>query len=283
MKNQLVLAMVMGLKLTTYAQSLRVNIKDVEAEVSGRIGVSISDTQRVIWNYRGDERFPMMSTSKTLVCAKLLSDFDHGRLSERDSSKIERQNLIIWSPVTKKYIGQFISPKQACEAAMLSSDNTAANLVLEKAGGPRAATHFLRTFGDHTTRLDRYEPDLNACKTGDLRDTTTPNAMVTTLRKLLFGEVLTSRSKDQLKQWMIHDKVADSLLRSVLPSGWLIADRSGAGSGSRGITAIIWSERRQPLIIAIYLAETERAIDEQDKIIARIGEAIFDSHNVVPF
>ncbi|MCV5738039.1 serine hydrolase, partial [Escherichia coli] len=82
------------------------------------------------------------------------------------------------SPVMDKLAGQRTRIEHACEAAMLMSDNTAANLVLNEIGGPKAVTLFLRSIGDNATRLDRLEPRLNEAKPGDKRDTTTPNAMV---------------------------------------------------------------------------------------------------------
>ncbi len=67
-----------------------------------------------------------------------------------------------------------------------------------------------------------------------------PAAMATTLRKLLTGELLTLASRQQLIDWMEADKVAGPLLRSALPAGWFIADKSGAGErGSRGIIAAL--------------------------------------------
>src|SRR3989454_12094304 len=66
-----------------------------------------------------------------------------------------------------------------------SSDNTAANLLLTTIGGPKELTAFLHNMGDHVTRLDRWEPELNEAIPNDERDTTMPVAMATTLRKLL--------------------------------------------------------------------------------------------------
>jgi beta-lactamase class A len=76
--------------------------------------------------------------------------------------------------------------------------------------------------------------------------------------------------------WMMDNKVSDSLLRSSLPNDWSIADRSGAGGyGSRGITAVVWSGKRTPLIISIYLTQTDASFDERNKAIAGIGKKIF--------
>ncbi|MQK22582.1 class A beta-lactamase LEN-27, partial [Escherichia coli] len=93
---------------------------------------------------------------------------------------------------------------------------------------------------DQTSRLDRWETELNEARPGDVRDTTTPEAMARTLRNLLTGRVLSPASQQQLQRWMVEDKVAGPLLRSSLPAGWFIADKTGAGNrGSRGIIAAL--------------------------------------------
>lgn len=252
-------------------------IKTIEQQLGARVGVAVYDVKsQELWNYNGNSRFPMMSTFKTLACAKLLVDVNKGDQSFETSVVIKESSIITWSPVTEKLIGQKFSLKQACTATMIMSDNTAANIVLEGIKGPSALTQFMRSIGDDITRLDRIEPYLNEAVDGDVRDTTTPNAIVKSLHELLFGSVLSEISKAQLKLWMMDNKVSDSLLRSVLPSGWSIADRSGAGGyGSRGITAVVWSEKRTPLIISIYLTQTNASFKERNKTIADIGKEIF--------
>lgn len=45
----------------------------------------------------------------------------------------------------------------------------------------------------------------------------------------MLGDVLQPSSRQQLRQWMEDDKVANALLRSVLPAQWKIADKTGTG------------------------------------------------------
>ncbi len=267
---------------STTATTLNNSISAIEQRISGRIGVAVLDTQnKQTWAYNGDAHFPMMSTFKTLACAKMLSESTNGNLDPSTSSLIKAEELIPWSPVTKTFVNNTITVAKACEATMLTSDNTAANIVLQYIGGPQGVTAFLREIGDEESQLDRIEPELNEAKVGDLRDTTTPKAIVTTLNKLLLGDVLLDLDKNQLKTWMQNNKVSDPLLRSILPQGWFIADRSGAGgNGSRGITAMLWHSERQPLIISIYLTETELAMAMRNEIIVEIGKLIFKEYAV---
>lgn len=158
-----------------------------------------------------------MSTFKVLACAKLLADVEKGHQSFDTSTIITASSLIKWSPITKNLVGEQMSLKQACSAAMIMSDNTATNIVLNGIKGPKALTQFMRSIGDEVTRLDRIEPDLNEALDGDMRDTSTPNAMVKSLHTLLFGDVLSQTSEAQLIERMIDNKVTGKLLRKVLP------------------------------------------------------------------
>ncbi len=281
MKKSILLSSCLFISFLSTASTLNDSIYSIEQRTLGRIGVSVLDSTDQQWHYKGNERFPMMSTFKTLACAKMLQDSDRDILDISTMAPVKSDELIAWSPITKNMVGSLITIENACEATMKTSDNTAANIVLKHIGGPQGVTAFLRLTGDKVTQLDRFEPELNQAKSDDLRDTTTPNAMNKTLHHVLFEDVLAQNSKKQLKEWMQGNTVSDSLLRSVLPQGWSIADRSGAGAnGSRGITAAIWTDEREPLIISIYLTQTNLSMPERNQVINEIGKAIFEEYAV---
>lgn len=259
------------------ANMLDDTIDAVEQRIGGHIGVAVYDTgSQSLWQHDGDSRFPLMSTFKTLACAKLLADAEQGRSSLNSTVVIEQKDLVTYSPVTEKHLNQPFSLQQACSTTLATSDNTAANIVLEGIGGPAAFTKFMRSVGDEVTRLDRIEPFLNEAAKGDPRDTTTPVAMVKSLDRLLYGDALSVSSKQQLTQWMKNNRVSDSLLRSVLPAGWQIADKSGAGGhGSRAIVGSVWRENRAPILVSIYITQSEAPFKQRNQAIAEIGDAIF--------
>jgi beta-lactamase class A len=269
-----------SLAYSANANSVLTEIKTVERELDARVGVSIYDVKaKKLWSYNGEARFPLLSTFKTLACAKLLADSDKGNISIYTSVEVHSEVLMEYSPVLEKYVGKKITLDEACSAAMQMSDNTAANIILTSIGGPQELTKFMLSIGDSVTRLDRIEPSLNEALATDVRDTTSPNAMTKTLNTLLFGTVLSTESKAKLKQWMVENKVSGNLFRTELPSGWYIADRSGAGgNGSRAITAIIWSNERAPLIVSVYLTQTEASFENRNKAIAKIGKEIFKQY-----
>lgn len=252
-------------------------VKSVEERLGGRVGVAIYDDESGNrWEYRANERFPMSSTFKAFACGAVLAQVDAG---EEDLTRIVSfgdNDLVSYSPVTKKRAGPAgMTVREICEAATAMSDNTAGNLILKSLGGPSGFTAYMRSIGDSVTQLDRWETALNESIPGDKRDTTTPVAAAASLRALIFENILSSTSKKQLTNWMLNDKVADQLIRAALPKGWRIADKSGAGGyGSRSIIAVIWPPERKPIIVAIFMTENTAQFALRNAAIAEIGAAI---------
>jgi beta-lactamase class A len=256
-------------------------VMDLERDLGARIGFSVRDekTGREL-SYRGDERFALTSTFKAFACAGMLLRVDAGQDKLERRIAFRRSALVSYSPVTERHAdGQGLTLGELCAATLRTSDNTAANLVLDAIGGPAGLTAFMRKLGDPRTRIDRREPGLNEAAPGDPRDTTTPSAATASLSRLLLGDALRAPSRAILTGWMQDNAVAGPLLRKALPSGWRIADRTGAGGfGARAIIATVWPSRGSPQVVAIYLAETTASMDQRNDAIARIGVALVASH-----
>ncbi|TJZ84622.1 class A beta-lactamase [Paracoccus hibiscisoli] len=254
----------------TIAQAARA----IETELGGRVGVALrrqGDAQ--VTGYRPDERFPLSSTFKAPLCGAILTLVDAGADQLDRPIGYTSADLVEYSPVTSTHDAMTVGA--LCEATITLSDNTAANLLLDRLGGPEDFTAYLRAIGDDTTRLDRRETALNEAAPGDPRDSSTPAAMTATLDRLLFGPILSAASRDQLEAWMRADQVADDLLRASLPQGWIIGDKTGAGGfGSRSIVAVIRPPQGAPWLAAVYLTGNEADMPTRNRAIARIGAAI---------
>ncbi len=248
-----------------------------EARLGARIGMAVFDAKDgTRWAHRGDERFPLNSTHKSFTCAALLKQVDRRVLALENQISLVRASLVTYSPVMEKAGGQ-VSLREACAASVSWSDNTAANIVTDAIGGTQAFTAFMRDIGDPHTRLDRKEPEMNEATPNDLRDTTTPIAIVESLRRIILGDVLGQESRALLTDWMRNDKVADALLRASLPGTWSIADKSGAGGhGSRSIVAVIWPKDRDPVVVGIYITQTVAPMVDSNAAIARVGKVLVD-------
>jgi len=160
-----------------------------------------------------------------------------------------------------------------CEAAVTVSDNTAANTLLARIGGPIALTEQLRSWGDQMTRLDRNEPSLNTNLPGDPRDTTTPRAMTALMRTLLVEDRLSVSSREQLQRWLRSCRTGLSRIRAGIPSAWQAGDKTGTGAhGAVNDIALLWPPGRAPILVAVYMSGSNAAADVLNAAHAQVGE-----------
>lgn len=256
--------------------SLEDRLRALEATVGGRLGVSIIDTANGNrFAYRADERFMLLSSFKVLAGACVLQRVDAGweRLDRR--IVFDRSALLPWSPVCEKFAdGQGMTLGELCAATIATSDNTAANLILDSFAGPAALTAFLRGIGDGVTRLDRREPELNQLGTDPACDTTTPRAMAETLRRLLLGNLLTPTSRRQLQDWLLSSVTGGRRLKAGLPADWRIGDKTGSNRSDANDVGIVWPPGRAPLIVAAYLSGSPAVPAARDACLAGVGHML---------
>lgn len=256
-------------------------LANIEKTTGGRLGVTVldSDTGNTI-GHRQDERFPMCSTFKVLLAAAVLQQVDQGTLSLQRQIPIRESDLLGYAPVSRQHVGsEGLSVSDLAAAAVMWSDNAAANLLYPLIGGPAGLTRFLRAHDDMVTRTDRMEPALNQFADNDPRDTTTPAAMAGTLQSILLGHVLSPASGQLLTSWMLDCKTSDTRLRAGLPVDWKIGDKTGSdGRDTSNDIGILWPPaKRAPLLVSVYLQGARVDSDARDAAIAAVARAIVRS------
>ncbi len=249
----------------------------IEQHVAGRLGVAALDTatgRRLA--YRADERFALCSTFKWLLGAQVLARAEAGVEQLSRVVRYAETELLEYAPVTRAHVGEGgMTISQLVSAAVQYSDNTAANLLLRAVGGPASFTAYLRQLGDQSTRLDRFEPDVNSAIRGDVRDTTTPNAMLANMRVLLLGDSLSRAGRDQLLAWLIGNTTGAEKLRAGLPTRWRVGDKTGMGAnGATNDVAILWPVERAPVLIAAFLADTNADVGDRNDALSQVGRAV---------
>jgi beta-lactamase class A len=252
-------------------------LADIEASVGGRVGVMAIDTgDGTEMSHRADERFAMCSTFKWLLAASVLSQVEQDKMSLDERLSYGPEDLLDYAPVARKHVNTGrLSVEMLCDAAVTVSDNTAANLLLNRIGGPEELTAFLRQCGDKVTRLDRNEPELNTNLPGDERDTTTPRAMAKTMNTILLGDVLSASNRDQLIRWLRDAKTGLGRLRGGLPSDWIAGDKTGTGvNGAANDVAIAWPPGRKPILIASYLSGSDASPEDLNAAHVAIARSV---------
>jgi beta-lactamase class A len=257
-------------------RSLPAAFEQLENANGGRLGVAVLDTASGERSgYRADERFPMCSTFKFLLVSAVLRRVDLQQETLDRAIPIPAKPLLSNSPLTEPHAGGTMTVAALCQAAVIRSDNTAANLLLERIGGPPGITNFSGSIGDPVTRLDRTELSLNEALAGDPRDTTSPTAMVGNLKSVLLGNVLSQASRGHLTQWMETNLTGLDRLRANLPKSWRAADKTGSnGEHTANDIAVLWPPGKSPVIVAAYITQCPGPESKRAGMLAEIGMAV---------
>ncbi|WNB85137.1 class A beta-lactamase [Cellulomonas sp. ATA003] len=262
----------------------------LEAERGARVGVVVVEvgTGRTV-EHRADERFGFASTHKALSVAALLDTLDPGELDR--VVRWTAADLVPHSPVIERHVGDGLTWREVAAAAVTESDNTAANLVLDRLGGPAGFQRWLRDLGDDVTRSDRVEPALNDVGPGEERDTSTPRALAADVRALLVdggpaaadgartgAGGLTPEQRDLLTGWMRESTTGAGLVRAGVPDGWDVAGKSGGGPfGIRNDVAVVRTPDGTTLVAAVLTSRDARDAASDDALVARATQVAVEA------
>lgn len=238
------------------ADSYVAALSELEHQSGGRLGVGLLNLgSGDPVGHRLDERFGMCSTFKLVLAAVILKEAQAGGLSLDSRVNYTQDDIVFYSPRTSQFRERgYMTVAELAEAAQKTSDNAAANLLLDLIGGPAGFTERLRQFGDETTRLDRYEPQMNLVPPGEIRDTTTPAAIARTVRHIFSGDYLSVDNQHLLRKWMEETETGRARLRAGFPSTWSAGNKTGTGiadsmANKYNDIAVAWPDDGTPSFI----------------------------------
>ena len=227
--------------------------------------------------WRADERFVMCSTFKASLAACVLGRVDHREDDLGALVSFGPDDIQDWhAPVAKANLTKgALAVGDLCRGAVEESDNTCANLLLARIGGPAALTAFWRRCGDRVTRLDEPEPFLNRTPPGGIRNTTTPAALAGTLGRLVLGRVLSRPSRAALTEWLVGCRTGADRLRAGLPTTWIVGDKTGNnGADAAGDIAVVWPRADAPIVICVYTRGGTPTAEQFKAVFAGIGRSV---------
>lgn len=253
----------------------------LERKVKGRLGVYVLDTRNARgFGHRSAERFAMCSTFKLSLGALAMREIDAGRLDAKAVLPYTQADIQPGSPVTEAHLAEGgMTVWDLIKAAQTKSDNTAANVLLKKLGGPEALTAFWRSLGDTTSRLDRYEPELNVVKPGEELDTTTPEAIARSVARFVAGDVLKPETREWLVSWTGETDTGLKRIRAGIEPDWYRGDKTGTAFGPGLPTRIndigvVFLPHSQPLVIAAFYeprGAPQAVRPEDEAVLAQVG------------
>ncbi len=269
---------------TTAGTRLGRRFHALERRYAARLGVYAHDTAtgRTL-AYRANERFPLCSVFKTLAAAAVLRDLDRDGeyLARRIRYTEEYVTASGYAPITgtDENVAAGMTVAELCAATVSHSDNGAGNLLLRELGGPTAITRFARSLGDPTTRLDRWEPELNTAEPWRRTDITSPRAIGRTYARLLLGGVLPRADRELLTGWLVANTTNTARFRAGLPADWTLADKTGGGAayGVANDVGVVWPPGRPPIVLSVLSTKHAPEGPTDNQLVALAAELVADA------
>lgn len=262
--------------------SIANKLKNIEANTEGRLGVFAINTENGhIIKYRADEIFPTQCTSKVIGVAAVLKKTisNPSLLSQKITYSKEDLDFGKWNPITEKHISEGMTVKDLCSAAISFSDNTAMNLLLKTIGGVEGMNDFARSIDDFSFRQDNDWPkEAYSGGDGNMQDSSTPQAMVESLRKIIIEQALNRPQRDLLTTWLINAQTGSKRIRASVPKNWIVGNKTGTGGayGSTNDLAIIWPPMHSPILMGIYYTSNNPKATNREDVLSASTKALIE-------
>ena len=217
-------------------QGVEQQLASLVAGAPANVGIAALDlrTGETV-SINGDQAFPMASTVKVAIAANYLAQVEHGRRA-----------------LTDMIGGQ--SAANLLHAMLTHSDNHATDLILKNLGGPQTVQTWLTQVGVAGIRIDRTIAQLLSDRRDlyDIRDSSTPLAMVDLLWRLDTGRLLTPSSRSYLLGLMSHCATGSNRIRGLLPPGTPVENKTGTLTGLTGDVGFITLPDSTRIAVAIF-------------------------------
>jgi len=238
-------------------QLLEQRLASMADENPGEYGIAALDLSTgTMVSVNGNEPFPMASTMKVAVAAMYLAQVDAGRRSlDEPIAGIRAINLI--------------------DVMITRSDNRATDLLIATLGGPAAVNGWLRSQGLDGIRVDRTIAQLLSDRRDlrDIRDSSTPAAMLGLLRMIDGGDTLQPQSRALLLDMMRRCATGSNRIRGLLPPTARVENKTGTLNGYTGDIGFLTLPDGRRIAVAMFA----RGGSNRPGVIATAARAIYDA------
>jgi len=252
---------------------LRVELNNQVASYRGKAGIVVKDL-RTGWKvaFNEGQAFPSASLVKIPIMAASLKAAQEGRLNLDDSVILKGSYKVPGSGILKTVpAGTPVKVSRLMELMVTESDNTAANMLIDRLGFDYINSYFLK-LGLDETNLSRKMMDFRRRRRG-VENYTTPDDMAYILEKIYRNKLLNYGASQECLSLLKEQKYRDRL-PAKLPAGTEVAHKTGLERNVCHDVGIIFAQKGDLLVCVL----TKHASNSRQskEFIARVGLAAYN-------
>jgi beta-lactamase class A len=292
-------AQVQDLAAPARIERLKSQIDRLLRRADGKVGVAIKHLESGQGlNVNGETLFPMASAFKVPVLVELLYQVKEGRYQLEDDITVQKADQHVGSGMISNLVmpGMKLSVLNMAHFMMMISDNSAADILLEKvgAGNINARLKNLGITGISVNRsCQKLITDYQALQSGNrspearkaaiikfgenTEDEATPVAMNTLFERIFKKEILDPDACNLALQIMLKCETGEKRIKGELPPGTTVAHKTGTLGGTVNDCGIIYLPDGQGHVaLSVLTKDFTAATTDVEDIIAKIARLVYD-------
>ena len=286
MRISLLLALFVGPAVAQ--QSLQQHIRNIAADAHGKVTVACSLPGTPLnCDLNPGAHPPMQSVFKLPLVLTILHQVEQEKFSLDQPIRFLPEDRILpkpYSPLQDKYPDANVDVplRTLMQMTVGLSDNTAADILLRLAGGPKMVSDYIASLGVRGFQLQDGERALHRDTPLQYRNWFEPQGAVQLLRKISDHSPLTAEHTALLLDWM-RPSTPTGRLDGDLPRGTIVAHKSGSSDMDNGVAhatndiGLITLPDGRQLAIAVFVTDSTADETTRTKVIARIAKAAYDA------
>ena len=257
------------------------HLKTLCDTAGGDIGVAVAHVESGrMADFEGVKPLPLYSVYKLPLAIAVLKEIEGKNLSLEKKVRVtpddvasgSQFNADLWRQPVDKTVAELL------EFSIVRSDNTSSDKLLGLIGGPAAVTARMRAFGFANINIKYSSREFAARR--DKPNTATASDLAQLVARLQKGELLQPPQVSLLLGFMERARTGgERRLRANLPAGTQVAEKTGTGDDTTNDVGLITlPEGKGHLAIAVLISRSKLSAESQEKLIAELARAAYDSY-----
>ncbi|HEX7332436.1 MAG TPA: class A beta-lactamase [Pyrinomonadaceae bacterium] len=271
-------------------QELEQRLKTICDGAQGTVGLSVVhiESGKTV-SINGNSRLPLYSVFKLPLAIAVLKEVEENRLRLDQMIHVTPAEIVPGTPgntaLWQKPVD--VSVEQLIDFSISRSDNTSSDKLLQLAGGPVKVTEQMHSLGFQN--LDIHSTVAEYVKGRQNPNTGSADDLAKLLVQLHQGKLLQPAQQNLLIGFMQRATTGLRRLRGDLPTGTLVADKTGSGEKdtvtqvakvTNDVGIITLPAGRGHLAIAVLVSGSKLPDAAQEKLIAELARAAYDAYSI---
>ena len=274
-------------KTDTLNLGLHHQIQQLASTAKGRVGVSavLLETGETV-SLNTHDHYPMQSVYKLPISMAVMKQVDTGKITLDQKVPVTKSDFVRRgqnSPIRDKHPnGTDLTVSDLLRFAISESDGTASDVLMKLAGGPGAIQAHINDLGIKDMIVLNTEKEIGQDWQTQYRNWASPEATVSLLRALHERQGLSESSQALLLKLMTESTQGPKRLKGLLPTGTVVAHKTGTSGTENGITAatndigIIALPNGRHLAVAVFVSDSPADEATREEVIAQIAKAMWE-------